>query len=73
MKVTEKKQKEKEECPECDGEGKLDCDCCEGIGTHMLPQESCREEYACDECFGCGDIKCIECEGTGKIVLEEKK
>ena len=66
-----KKQKEKE-CFECNGAGIIPCDCCGGIGTHVLPEGCCQDEYECSVCDGSGDIICPECNGE-KLVLEEKK
>lgn len=70
----------KETCPECNGEGKLDCtdcvDCsfCEATGT--IPPGEAYQSKVCTECDGTmkvcdkcddGTVTCEDCEGTGKV------
>lgn len=51
---------ERKACPECDGSGRVECDCTGGLG----------EEFADDDCPACGGTgqhTCPVCNGYGYI------
>lgn len=50
-----------EECLQCGGTGREECDECDGEGTCS----KCHHD--CDECLGLGTMGCLECHGSGKI------
>ena len=50
-----------DECPHCDGTGKVNCKKCRGRGTVM-----------CKKCDGDGEVLCDTCNGNGTIVTTEK-
>ena len=50
----------KEECPECDGSGIVECDCTGGLGREFADDD-------CPACDGTGRHTCPECWGKGYI------
>lgn len=56
-----------DQCSECDGEGKAQCETCEGTGT-----SDGDEEGNCTPCDGTGEVDCEACEGTGEPSEEDK-
>ena len=55
-----------EDCPDCEGDGKVNqSDCC---GAEILGEDICSD---CKE--HCEKAKCEECDGTGKIDVEARK
>lgn len=72
---------EEEDCPECYGDGTLECRTCDGDETVDCPEcygdpdsvdggcDFCGEtgKVECDECYGDGEIQCYECDGDGQV------
>jgi len=47
-----------EECPECGGDGEVECDCAGGLGSYAADDD-------CLACGGSGVHTCPACKGTG--------
>jgi len=50
-----------EDCPECEGDGGIECDDCNGTGDGL------EIDTICDSCGGTGSFECHTCEGAGSI------
>ena len=57
-----------ETCPDCGGEGEVECDACNGYG-HTEDDEN--ERCVCSECDGEGVVECTNCDGGGEVESEE--
>ena len=54
---------DKETCPECGGDKKVECDCTGGIGKKGADDD-------CPACGGSGKITCPRCNGRGWIYVK---
>jgi DnaJ-class molecular chaperone len=58
-------------CPDCDGEGQVACEVCNGIGSiRVHSHEDYGVSFECDECndcLGAGTVECARCNGEGRI------
>ncbi len=52
------------DCPECQGEGQVECMACDGTGDDEFDE-------MCDECGGMGEAFCDACDGDGQITAGE--
>ena len=57
-----------ETCPDCDGEGEVECDACNGYGCVENDEN---EKCVCDDCNGSGCVECLRCYGDGEIESRE--
>lgn len=61
---TEPVEPEMVECPQCAGEGNVDCYNCDN-GQTECPH--CGADMNCDVCNGAACLECDKCDGTGEI------
>ncbi len=54
----------KQKCKDCQGTGKIMCDCTGGYGPDLAA-------HSCPDCNGTGYYKCPTCNGTGEQEVEE--
>ena len=59
-----------EDCANCDGEGEVECDACNGYG---YTEDDENERCVCSECDGEGDVGCTNCDGEGEVNTEESR
>ena len=59
-----------EDCANCDGEGKVECNACNGYG---YTEDDENERYVCSECGGEGSVECTNCDGEGEVNTEESR
>ena len=52
------------QCYECDGSGKIECDCTGGMGKNAANED-------CPACNGKGVHRCPVCDGTGRVKDED--
>lgn len=48
-------------CPDCDGQGEVTCEACDGTGYEDLDVEEC------NDCLSAGSLECGRCNGEGRI------
>jgi hypothetical protein len=55
----------KDPCAQCDMNGLVDCDWCNGSGE--IEDDNSEENETCDNCWGRGQVDCDWCDGSGNI------
>lgn len=53
-----------EDCPDCEGKGKVTCSRC--LGNRTIKDED-GKTVTCPKCKGSGKIECSRCGGSGQI------
>ena len=59
-----------ETCPNCEGDGEIDCEACNGYGCVENDEN---EKCVCDGCNGSGRVECLRCYGDGEIESGESR
>ena len=54
-------------CSECGGNGRVDCDNCDGDGNRECYECDGRGSVDCDDCDGEGEEECHVCDGAGDL------
>jgi hypothetical protein len=53
------------DCPDCEGEGTRECECCYGDGRKDCCE--CMATHECQCCEGTGEKDCDRCHGRGTL------
>lgn len=63
-------------CPDCDGTGEEECECCHGGGYVDYECSQCSCHTITERCHACEDMdeapKCETCHGTGSLQVKKK-
>lgn len=54
------------ECDQCEGEGRVTCEWCEGVGSYLNTDEDPPEMNECFDCRASGYRPCDKCDGSGE-------
>ncbi len=57
-----------EECPGCEGAGRVTCGRCGGDGETTSGFGKDKKTSRCGRCAGSGNVQCSSCEGSGKVL-----